>query len=53
MLRMLIGVREGMVELRIGNTSRVMRCGEREKSGLATGELEQRGAHEQIVADQA
>ena len=45
MLRMLVGVRERMIELGIGKTPRMMVSREREQSGLAAGELEQRRAH--------
>jgi hypothetical protein len=39
-LRVLTGMRERMVQLRIIHTARVMRCREREKRGLPARELE-------------
>jgi hypothetical protein len=40
-LRVLVLVRERMVELRIGEAARVMRLRQREKGGFAAGELEE------------
>ena len=41
-LRMLVRVRERMVQLRIGEAARVMRPSEREEGGIAAGEFVQR-----------
>ncbi len=45
MLRVLVVVRERMVELRVGQAARVVGAGEGEERGLAAGELEQAGTH--------
>jgi hypothetical protein len=41
-LRMLVAVRERVVQLRIRQTARVMRVSEREEGGVAAGELVER-----------
>ena len=44
-VRMLVGMREGMVELGVLQAARVVRRGKGQKRGLAAGELKQRRAH--------
>ncbi len=53
MQRILIGVRERVVQLRISETPRVMGLRERQQGGLTAGELEQGGTHAFSVAHPA
>jgi hypothetical protein len=41
-LRMLVAVREGVVQLRVGEAARVMRPGKGEEGGVAAGEVVER-----------
>jgi len=49
----LIGVGERVVQLGIPQAPLVMGGGQDEESGLAPGELEQRGTHDASIAHQA
>ena len=49
-LGVLAGMRERVVELRVGEAARVVRGGEGEEGRLAAGELEQRRTHPRSVA---
>jgi hypothetical protein len=53
MLRMLVVVRERVVELGIREATRVVGGGEGEKRTLAAGELEQRRTHAERLAQPA